>query len=279
MRPAKDNRARGPSSGSRLSAFDKRIERKYFRTGIRHIAQAQRPSAILSLRRHTRLILDQFAARIQRTGTRIWRSDDETRCGEWFEVSGDDTLRVEYDLNSESTVLDVGGFMGQWTSDIFSRYCAHVYVFEPLPQFADSIARRFKRNARVQIYPFGLSDKSGVFNLYPDEDGTSTFQRSSEPVPAQFRAASEVFKECGFEHVDLMKINIEGGEYSLLEHLMDTGWIHRIANIQVQFHDIMPESRQHMIAIQDRLTMTHRITWQYPLVWENWEALGKLDHA
>src|SRR5262249_51252950 len=71
--------------------------------------------------------------------------------------------------------------------------------------------------------------------------------------------------------VSLMKINIEGGEYDLLENLIATGLISRIRDIQVQFHMDIPDAERRMHAIQSRLAGTHRLTFQYPFVWENWQ--------
>jgi hypothetical protein len=63
--------------------------------------------------------------------------------------------------------------------------------------------------------------------------------------------------------VDLMKINIEGGEYELLEHLIARGLTKRIRNIQVQFHeDVMAGAAGRMERIQSRLAETHHLTYQ-----------------
>jgi hypothetical protein len=56
-----------------------------------------------------------------------------------------------------------------------------------------------------------------------------------------------------------------------LEHLIETEWIKKIKNIQIQFHDFVPHAEKHMKAIQEQLKKTHFLTYQYPWVWENWE--------
>ena len=67
-----------------------------------------------------------------------------------------------------------------------------------------------------------------------------------------------------------MKINIEGGEFELLERLIQTGLISRIKNIQVQFHNIAVESTKRMEKIHQGMYKTHQPTFQYKFVWENW---------
>ena len=82
--------------------------------------------------------------------------------------------------------------------------------------------------------------------------------------------AADFFAQQAFDHIDLMKVNIEGGEYDLLEHLVETAVISKIANLQVQFHDFVPNAEARMAAIQACLRQTHVLTYQFPFIWENW---------
>jgi len=60
------------------------------------------------------------------------------------------------------------------------------------------------------------------------------------------------------------------GEYELLEKLIETGLIGIFENVQVQFHDVAPDSHSRMERIQKALGKTHTPTYQYEFVWENW---------
>jgi hypothetical protein len=69
----------------------------------------------------------------------------------------------------------------------------------------------------------------------------------------------------------MMKVNIEGGEYELLDHLIDTGLICRVRDVQVQFHDdVLPDADRRMRAIQAGLSKTHTLLWQHEWIWECW---------
>jgi len=68
-----------------------------------------------------------------------------------------------------------------------------------------------------------------------------------------------------------MKINIEGAEYALLDHLICTSSIFKIKNIQIQFHDFVPSAEKKMNRIKNSLKDTHYMTYEYPFVWENWK--------
>jgi cellulose biosynthesis protein BcsQ len=85
-------------------------------------------------------------------------------------------------------------------------------------------------------------------------------------------------QEKDIKRIDLMKINIEGCEYNLLECLIGIGFIKNIKNIQVQFHDFVEDAEKRMMEIQKNLQKTHYLTYQYPFVWENWEIKQKIKN-
>lgn len=189
----------------------------------------------------------------------------------WFRANGDETLRLRYDeLTQESTVFDLGGYKGQWSSDLFARYCCEIYCFEPVRAFATAIEEKFSHNPKIHVFPFGLAEQTKGATISHGADGSSMFAGSGQENIQLVQAAS-FFKKNNIKKIDLLKINIEGGEYDLLDHLIESGSIAMIDNLQIQFHNFFPEAAQRMRAIQTNLSRTHRITWQYEFVWENWK--------
>lgn len=189
----------------------------------------------------------------------------------WFQANGDETLRLQYkDLNHSSTVFDLGGYKGQWTSDIFARYCCDIYCFEPVRKFATAIEEKFSKNSRIHIFPFGLAEQTKKATISNSADGSSMFTGNGQEN-IQLVQASSFLEKHGIKKIDLLKINIEGGEYDLLDHLIESGTITMVNNLQIQFHNFFPDAEQRMRTIQTNLNRTHRITWQYEFVWENWE--------
>ncbi len=141
-------------------------------------------------------------------------------------------------MNPASQVFDLGGYEGQWASDIYSRYCCAIHVFEPVEEYADRIRRRFAKNPSIVVHPFGLSG-----------DGSSAFRAAAQTCAGRIVKMGDFWAAQGITHIDLIKINIEGGEYELLEHLLDTGLVARIENIQVQFHHLVPDAEARMHSI------------------------------
>jgi hypothetical protein len=77
-----------------------------------------------------------------------------------------------------------------------------------------------------------------------------------------------------FDEIALLKLNVEGAEYELLNHIIDAKLHRRIRNLQVQFHQIEDEPFEELYgAIASKLSETHTLTWRYPFVWENWRRL------
>lgn len=216
-------------------------------------------------------MLEKAGNKLIRIGKKVYISPKEKRCIQWFQEEGDKTFRLDYDLNESSIVFDLGGYEGQWASDIFAKYCCFIYVFEPVQAFADKITLRFKSNSKIFIYNFGLSDQTKNCAISIDQDSSSIFVREGNVEKVKLVEAKEFFGDKNIQEVDLMKINIEGGEYDLLEYLIATDLIKSVKNIQVQFHDFMPNAEERMKSIQSRLSKTHKLTWQYPFVWENWQ--------
>ncbi len=210
------------------------------------------------------------AAMWSRASRWIMASPAERRVRRWKRNRGDETLRLDYPLDGGSTVVDVGGYEGAWSAEIFSRYGCTIHVFEPVPAFAQQIVRRFSGNSRVTVHACGLSDRTREETLTVDGDSSSLHRSGGPTQRVLLRRTADFLSTLGLDRIHLMKINIEGAEYDLLEHLLDTHWIRRIDDLQVQFHDYLPDALERMHRIQERLQATHRPTWRYPLVWENW---------
>jgi FkbM family methyltransferase len=219
--------------------------------------------------------LSKTARIAQRASNRIYTSSGpltphDLVVEKWKNARGDSTLRLNYPLSSESVVFDMGGYEGQWSADIFTRYGCYIHVFEPMVSFASTIKDRFKHNDKVKVYEFGLSDKDKSIELSQDLNASSAYVKNDSAIKATLKDAFEFINKSGITSIDLIKINIEGGEYDLLDRLIETGFVKNITDIQVQFHNFVPNAQDRMQVIQTELSKTHELTYQYPFVWENW---------
>jgi FkbM family methyltransferase len=189
----------------------------------------------------------------------------------WIADNPADEARFRYGLPSGANVLDVGGYVGEFAARFVELCNANVTVFEPVSKFAAQIEERFSGDTRVRVHEAGLSDKDEVVTFGLDADASGAFSSSDgQRVQVTLWDVERFFKQCGTDEWHLAKLNIEGGEYALLNRLIDTGRIASIKYLQVQFHLHVPGARRKYRRLAKRLRRTHKLQWRYPFVWESW---------
>ena len=193
---------------------------------------------------------------------------------DWYRDNEAIDLRLQYPLTTESVVFDLGGYEGQWAQDIWDRFQCTIHVFEPVSKYAQQIQRRFLGNSKIHVYEFGLAGRNSLETIYIDEESSSAFGKKGIRQEMKLTNISEFVASQQLTTIDLLKINIEGGEYELLEKIIDTELISRVKNIQVQFHDFIDGAITKRVAIQQNLSETHTMTYCYPFVWENWQRIN-----
>ena len=93
----------------------------------------------------------------------------------WLVINGDHYLRLNYELNSNSVVFDIGGYKGEFATLIFCKYNSHVYVFEPVKDYFAVIEDKFSHNDKVIAYNFGLGGKEEDIQIALQGDSSSIF--------------------------------------------------------------------------------------------------------
>ena len=188
----------------------------------------------------------------------------------WIKSGGDDKYRYDFDLNKQSLVLDFGGYKGQWASDIYSKYNCKIIIFEPVQEFYLKIQQRFKLNKNISVNCFALGKNNRDEKIYLNADGSSLYVASENYEIIKYIDLLTFFNKNKISQVDLIKINIEGGEYELLNTLINTSLISKIKHIQVQFHNINENSNYEMNLISDKLKKTHNLNFDYEFIWQDW---------
>jgi len=144
-------------------------------------------------------------------------------------------------------------------------------VFEPVHAYAEAIARRFAHNDAVRVCPYGLAATSSSAQITINGDESSCYLAGETRETVELKAVVKHLRdELGLSKIDLMKINIEGAEYDLLEHILDEGYHLAIRDLQIQFHQFIENAEQRRRAIQQRLEATHELAYEYYFVWESW---------
>ena len=189
----------------------------------------------------------------------------------WLADSGDSTHRLNYELNENSVVFDMGGYKGEWTKKIFEKYKSNIFVFEPVDEFYNIICKNIKGNEKIQPFKYGLGSKDEEMEISLTLDSSSTFNKEGSLEKISIKTFKDFIESNNISNIDLIKINIEGGEYDLLEHIISENLQTKIKNIQVQFHRFIPECTERRNKIREELSKTHELTYDYDFIWENWK--------
>lgn len=189
-------------------------------------------------------------------------------------------ILTDADLDGSSVVVDVGAFVGEWSERIHERYGPTIHAFEPNPSSFRALRDRIGGRPGVSLHPFGLGGRDERTTLDPtDGPGASTHGTSSGDhlATVEVRDVAAVLDELAVAELDLVKLNIEGAEYDLLDRLLDTGWASRIRLLSVQFHEWHPHAHRRRREVRRRLAATHDEVWDHPWVWELWRRRDGVD--
>jgi FkbM family methyltransferase len=205
-----------------------------------------------------------------RLNKKLYRREHRRNVRKWWADGGDARFRFDYDLDPDSFVMDLGGYEGQWASDIYSRYRCKIAIFEPVSGYAENIRRRFQRNNDIELLEYGLGGSTRDETIYIRGAGSSAFGKKADAEQMRIVDAADWFAEHACNNVDLMKINIEGGEFELLERMLACDLARKVRDFQIQFHNISFDATSRMERIREGLALTHAPGYQYKFVWENW---------
>lgn len=103
-------------------------------------------------------------------------------------------------------------------------------------------------------------------------DGTSAFssRTSVEMVKASVVDIADIFSEVENERIACLKLNIEGGEYDVLERMIECDSVRWCDSLLIQFHPQPVGYEERYTKICNTLAASHTLVWSYYMVWEKW---------
>jgi FkbM family methyltransferase len=139
------------------------------------------------------------------------------------------------------TIVDVGANIGLWVE--YARLsCGYkkIYAVEPNIKALDILRKTFENSTNVEIVGKAMSDKDGEMSFFIDEENSTISSATSYgSLTTSYTVKSTTFKsfisEYNIERVSLLKIDIETGEYDLINSLTEEDFS-IIDNILVEYH-------------------------------------------
>lgn len=170
-------------------------------------------------------------------------------------------------LNFGDIAFDCGANVGEITRQMADQG-ARVYAFEPNPYVFRILKERFQNNDNVICLPQGVFDKNCRQRLYfhknSDADevywsqGTSLLDfkgnvNKKKFIEVELIDLSEFIEKLG-QRIKLLKLDVEGVEYEILNKLIDTKIYNLIDLILVETHEKkIPELHSKHQALLEKL--------------------------
>lgn len=164
-------------------------------------------------------------------------------------------MNIFSNLNPGDIAIDCGANIGEITEKM-AAHGATVYAFEPNPCAYAILEKRFAQHRNVTCIRKGVWDKNGKMKLYLHQEYTKDpvfYSINSSIFSTKYNVNPNHFEEIDIidltefivqinRKIKLIKIDIEGAEYDLLEKMINMKLHLQIEQIVVETHaDRMPE--------------------------------------
>ena len=139
-------------------------------------------------------------------------------------------LRRYVKSGAKPVIFDVGANAGIYACEVISVFGndAHIYCFEPLKKAFAILNKSLESRPNVRTYNFGLGEKEGAATIYANEPASplaSCFNRNIAHLGVDMKHAEEISirrldlfcAEKEITHINLLKIDVEGGELGVLK--------------------------------------------------------------
>lgn len=140
-------------------------------------------------------------------------------------------------------VFDVGANVGDWS--LLAAEClanAGLHAFEIVPDTHAALAERVAPlGPRIAANAFGLADKEGLLDIHVMQDDSklsSLVELHEGPrstLACAVHTGDAYMKAAGIDHIDLLKIDVEGGEHLVLMGFAPALTDRRIDVIQFEY--------------------------------------------
>jgi FkbM family methyltransferase len=150
-------------------------------------------------------------------------------------------------MDSRQIVYSFG--IGEDTSfdrDIIMRYGCTVHAFDPTP-LAFQHVRIANLGPRFVFHEIGLAAKDGIVQMVEPIQGEDSFEKMGSTVkrpvhPFPVTSLNNIMKSLNHEHIDLLKMDIEGFEYEVIADMVLKGIFPGC--ILVEFHHFQQRNRE-----------------------------------
>jgi FkbM family methyltransferase len=126
---------------------------------------------------------------------------------------------------------------------LIEKFGVKVFAFDPTPKSIEWLNRQ-NLPAGFKAYPIGLAAFTGEADFYLPENenfvSASLVSKQSENiVRVSVKRLNDILKELGHNSIDLLKMDIEGSEYEVIDDIVKSGI--KIHQLVIEFHHRFPQ--------------------------------------
>ena len=121
--------------------------------------------------------------------------------------------------------VDVGGYVGEFIRHLQDTGCDDIFCFEPLNPWFD-VCKSFTDHSEenIEVIKKGLY-RDGEYYITPLSDGSSIFAEGETTEKIDCVSLHTFTKEKNITHIDYLKLNCEGCEYTILGDLIESNFM------------------------------------------------------
>lgn len=148
-------------------------------------------------------------------------------------------------LGASSVIYSLGiGRDVSFDLSVIARFGAHLYAFDPTPSAVEWLMGQCLPR-EFHVVKYGVAGFDGTADFSPPADPNNPSFRyrgrsgeGSEAVVCEVRRLTTLMAMLGHSHIDLLKMDIEGAEYEVLDDLI-SGQV-PVGQLLVEFHHRKP---------------------------------------
>jgi FkbM family methyltransferase len=141
-------------------------------------------------------------------------------------------------LNAQSVVYS-GGVGRDITFEhaLVQRFGCSIVLFDPSPTGLETMSKPENQDKHFTFCPVALAGQCGTLKLAPPQnEAEGSWFAHDDSATLEVRAVdlATLMKENGHRHIDLLKLDIEGAEYGVLDHILERRI--PVRQVLVEFH-------------------------------------------
>lgn len=187
-------------------------------------------------------------------------------------MSKNEKKLFDIELKPNSIIFDVGGYEGNFTDRLLHKNPkSFFYIFEPIYKYYKSIKNKFENVDNVFVFPFGLSNEDKTIPLELNFDRTShdiVLDLDNQYELSNLKSISNFIIEKKIEQIDLLKLNVEGAEYEILDNLISNNLLGKVKTLLIQFHLNQSVDYLKYKILKNKILKTHNCEFESIFVWE-----------